>query len=146
VAGTLTLGACQKNGASPSRADLLTAHPWRLVALSSLASGKVTDLYATLAPCVRDNTLLFSSGTSNSVFQPLITDEGATKCTATDPQQQVGIWQFAENETRLTGSVPQLPYMLGSTLTIQELSSATLRLRFQNNNSPDYADLTFSAN
>jgi hypothetical protein len=134
------LGACKKTAPAPTPTSLLTAHPWRVVALTTTRAGTTTDHYGSIPACKRDNRLQFYAD------QRLVTDEGASRCTATDPSQQTGQWQWAAGETQLTGSVPYLPYLLGSTLTVRELSATTLRLRHQQTNSPDFADVTFQAN
>ncbi|MFC6225859.1 hypothetical protein ACFP2F_21620 [Hymenobacter artigasi] len=134
------LGACKPTGPSPSTPTaLLTAHPWHVVALTTTTGGRTTDRYADIPSCSRDNRLQFYTD------HRLVTDEGASRCAATDPQQQTGQWQWAAGETQLTGSVPYLPYLLASTLTVRELSPSSLRLRYQETNSPDFADLTFEA-
>ncbi|HRI59628.1 MAG TPA: lipocalin family protein, partial [Saprospiraceae bacterium] len=50
---------------------------------------------AQLAACDKDNFVEFKADGS------FVSDEGATKCNAADPQQETGTWAFAQNETHL---------------------------------------------
>ena len=139
----IALASCKKTDSTPSATsptDLITAHPWHVVALTTTTNGTTTNRFTDTPLCSRDNLLTFQRD------QKLLTDEGPTKCAVADPQQQTGQWSFTANETQLAGSVPYLPYLLGSTLAISELTTTTLRLRYQQTGLVDYADITFAAN
>lgn len=127
----LALGSCKKNDdnspASTSKTDLLTAKSWRVTAEKSTSTvgstaGTTTDDYANSPACERDNFLKFNTN-KTATF-----DEGATKCSTSDPQTQSGAWDFNSDGTKLTITDPS-----GSGLAIQqdilELSATTLRLR-----------------
>jgi hypothetical protein len=66
--------------------------------------------------CQKDDLFIFESG---GVYK---TDEGATKCDPTDPQQTTGTWVFNSGETMLT-TVEGGDTV---TVTITELSSSKL--------------------
>ncbi len=140
-----SLGACKKNDDNaPSRADLLTAKNWRVSAdtYTKVDNGKTTtvDEYAKSLACERDNFLKFNTNKS------LITDEGATKCSASDPQMQTSNWDFSGDQTKLNYSFsPQSSFVLSS--DIVELSATTLRLRATNTNgtTTETEDITYTA-
>ncbi|OWY24757.1 hypothetical protein BVG80_04725 [Sphingobacteriales bacterium TSM_CSM] len=75
----------------------LTHNNWRLKSwtISPAATG-VTDLYAQLPDCKKDDLLNFEY---ESV---LITDEGETKCNSADPQTVNSYWHMNDDNTELT--------------------------------------------
>jgi hypothetical protein len=114
----MVLGGCKKSTAPPAaktNTDLLTQKTWKCI---KVEKGGVD--YTGLVPsCIIDNITTFvSSGTG-------IVDEGATKCSDTDPQQQPFTWVFQSNETVLVvtqGSTTQPASILqldDNTLKIQ---------------------------
>lgn len=128
----LALGSCKKNDdnspSSASKTDLLTAKNWRISAQTysvavSNGTPTVSDEYANSAACERDNFLKFNTNKS------LTADEGATKCSPSDPQTQSGTWDLTTNDTKLTladpsqGGVP-IPF------DVVALSATTLHLRY----------------
>ncbi|MDO7885897.1 lipocalin family protein [Hymenobacter cheonanensis] len=128
----LALGSCKKNDdnspSSASKTDLLTAKSWRISAQTysvAVNSGTptVSDEYASSPACERDNFLKFNTNKS------LTADEGATKCSPSDPQTQSGSWDLTTNDTKLTladpsqGGIP-IPF------DIVDLSATTLHLRY----------------
>lgn len=136
--GVASLSACKKDSeptpTASSRTDLLLAKNWRLSAQTTTftsaatngipAMTNVADVYATYYgdACKRDNSLKFNSN------KTIVMDEGATKCSASDPQTQAGTWNFNSDETKLTLVDPAQ----GGTLQpfdVVELSATTLRLR-----------------
>lgn len=127
----LALGSCKKNDSNsptPSKTDLLTAKNWRLTADKTTSTSSVspnsvvTDEYATSPACERDNFIKFNTN------KTAVYDEGATKCSTSDPQTASAAWDFNSDATKLTFTDPS-----GSGLSIQEdileLTATTLRLR-----------------
>ena len=84
--------SCKKDE-GPSNTELLTDHCWILsTSVVDPALNGITDLYTVLKPCEKDNTICFSTGGT------VTTDEGALKCTPTDPQVQNGTWKLENDE------------------------------------------------
>ncbi len=130
-----TFGGCKKDSeTSTGKAELLVAKsriisaPTSSFSSSSINNGAVvvTDEYASSAACERDNFLKFSTN------KTLVADEGATKCSTTDPQTQSGTWDFNSDQTKLSlldpsqASIP-IPF------DIIELSATTMHLRYSYN-------------
>lgn len=95
---TLTLSFSCKKENNPSKTELLTAHCWTLngatIAPAAIINGAViTDLYAVLPLCDRDNvSCLIKNGSA-------YVDEGPTKCDPNDPQvTDSGKWWFSADE------------------------------------------------
>lgn len=122
------LGACKKNddNAPRSNTDLLTARNWRLSAETTttvINNGPPTtaDSYANQDACERDNFVKFNAD------KTVVSDEGPTLCSASDPQTQAGTWKLANNDTQLTISDPTAPGT-GQAFDVVALSASTLRL------------------
>ena len=124
--GLLTLG-CKKDKEEPSKTELLTNKNWIQTAYTVspgvvVNGATVTDIYAQSQPCDRDDFIRFETP---NVFK---SDEGATKCTQTDPQTTTGTWTFNGDNTILTVTAQ------GSTspqsLNVQELTDSSLRLSY----------------
>ncbi|MBO9660954.1 MAG: hypothetical protein J7527_19180 [Chitinophagaceae bacterium] len=90
----LTVQSCKKDN-EPSRMDLLTARPWRMVSgVVTDASGTESDVYSGLRACERDNEFVFKSDLVHEHT------EGATKCNPSDPQVvYFASWKFLNNES-----------------------------------------------
>jgi hypothetical protein len=130
----LALGSCKKNNdntpATPtsSKTDLLTAKSWRITADKTTSTTSIsptsttTDNYAASPSCERDNFIKFNTN------KTAVYDEGATKCSTSDPQTESAAWDFNSDATKLTLTDPS-----GSGLAVQEdileLTATTLRLR-----------------
>jgi hypothetical protein len=141
----VALGGCKKNDStSPSptasRTDMLTAKNWRISAQTysvAINNGTptVSDEYANETACERDNFIKFNTNKS------LIADEGATKCSSSDPQTQSGTWDLTTNDTKLTladpsqGGVP-IPF------DIIDFSATTLHVRFSYTTSSGGSSIT----
>jgi hypothetical protein len=127
-----TLAACKKDSASGlSRTDLLTANKWRLTAqtMTVVSNGTttVTDEYANLATCQRDNFTQFNSDNT------LVINEGATTCNPQSPQTWDGDWEYVNgDQNKLMFSAYVSSYR--APFDILELSATTLRLRYTQNN------------
>lgn len=119
----LLLGACSKDN-NATNADKLMGGQWRLTALTTsfTYNGNETtvDAYAQLANCDKDDFFVFQSG---GVF---ISDEGATLCNPSDPQQETGTWSFTQNETHLVISGTSVDF----DAEILELTDSKLRVKY----------------
>ena len=99
------LFSCKKSeqtNSSKTKTELITSAPWKRTALTSTpaydwnADGVFdTNIMNTMFPCEKDN---FETYYLNGMVE---TNEGASKCTPTDPQTWSVTWAFAENETKL---------------------------------------------
>ena len=103
TAMTLLFTACKKDDETPvnPKKTVVTSGKWHITSSSSVVAypapiGTQTfDLFAMIPACQRDNRYTFNS--DNTVT----TDEGATKCNASDPQQKTGgTWAFLNNDTQ----------------------------------------------
>lgn len=114
---SLTL-SCKKDS------DTATPAPATKTALLTAKSWKVTDLkiggvslFSSLPSCTKDDLIKFNTN-KTAVF-----DEGATKCSSSDPQTANGSWDFTTNETKLKITDPDGTVIEG---TIGTLNSTTL--------------------
>ena len=134
----LALAGCSKKADDPTpttpalsaKATLLTTPKWRITAIAGATTfaGQTTtnDAYAGLASCRRDDFSKFNADLS------VVKDEGATRCSSTDPQTKAGTWAFNAAETQLTVVDSSLPVgTLGQNITadLVQLSSTTLVVR-----------------
>ena len=118
----LTLAACSKKKDDPTppatRSQILSAKKWQLRSSTIEAPGQqLVDLYALLGACSKDDFEQFNSPNT------FIYDEGLTKCAASDPQKQVGVWALTNNDTQLTITAA------GSSATVQidELTDSSFK-------------------
>ena len=127
-----TIGGCKKDSeTSPGKADLLVAKSWRISAQTSSFSSSsinngavvVTDEYASSAACERDNFIKFSAN------KTLVADEGATRCSTSDPQTQSGTWDFNSDQTKLSLLDPSQA-SIAIPFDVVELSASTLHIRY----------------
>jgi hypothetical protein len=140
-----TLAACKKdNGSGLSRTDFLTTNKWRLTAQTttvvSNGTTTVTDEYAKLAACQRDNFTKFNSNNT------LVINEGATTCNPQNPRTWDGDWEYVNgDQNKLVFSA----YISSSRVPfdVLELSATTLRLRYTQSNSLNSStnDVTYTA-
>lgn len=116
------LSACKEQPTTPT--DLLLGKNWRITAYSSTptASGQVavTDVYARLSACERDDFIRFSAGNT------LVVDQGPLKCDPSASQTRLSSWSFNDDQTRITGLPTSYPLNQSD---IVELSATTLRIR-----------------
>jgi hypothetical protein len=92
--------SCKKESAK-SRTELLTQAGWRETSaeMKTGASGTwgADPSFTSLSACEKDDITLFKTG---GVFE---VNEGATKCSASDPQLiYTGAWAFQNNETEIS--------------------------------------------
>ena len=85
-----SLTACKKDSTSTDNAVLLTTGKWKLTAETT---GTI-DTYKNYGACEKDDTWTFGADGK------LTLDEGATKCSASDPQTSVGAWAFSGAEKK----------------------------------------------
>ncbi len=137
----VALSACKEaDSAKPSSTASLTAKNWRLTAftVTNGTTRNVRNLYDSIPVCIRDNFIKFNPD------QTALLSEGVTKCYINTPQELPSQWVFINNETQLLGPFYNLPYLMGSPLTIVELSATTLHLRDGQSKAPNFIDITFS--
>jgi len=86
----------------PTKTELLAAGPWKRTALTSNpaydwnANGvSSTDVLSIIFPCEKDN---FDTFNTNGTVE---TNEGPTKCDASDPQTWTATWVLTDNETKI---------------------------------------------
>lgn len=118
--------SCKKkkdNNTTKTKMELLTAGSWKRTALISnpaydwYADGTfATDILSVMKPCEKDN---FDTYSTNGMVE---TNEGPTKCEASDPQTWAVTWTFAGNETKLI-------FDGYDEYTLEELTATTLRFR-----------------
>lgn len=94
-----SFSACKKNK-TQSRTDLLAKSSWKFdnagldMDRNGTADAPVPPGF--LQSCDTDNTITFNTDGTG------IADEGATKCTATNPQTAPFTWSFKDNEQTIT--------------------------------------------
>jgi hypothetical protein len=84
------------------------------------------DSYAGLATCQRDNFETFSTNLTTTF------DEGATKCSSSDPQTKQGTWSFNTGETQLTIVDPSQAVgspLRTATADVVQLTANSMQLR-----------------
>ena len=120
---TTVLSNCSKDESSKpeSKTELITKQAWK-IEKSGLDADKngTIDIEDTWDQCELDNTFLFKTDGSG------IFDEGATKCSGTDPQTSSFTWVFKNNETVLSGEITQLGF--SGDANIATLNSTTLEV------------------
>ena len=75
-----------------TKTELITSGSWMVSDM--LING--TSFLALMEPCEKDNFMTFKT---NGTY---ITDEGATKCDAADPQTTTDNWSFSSDEKKIT--------------------------------------------
>jgi len=96
----IAVSGCKKDD-DPSNTDKLTGKAWKVKSITvdpaiSFGGSSITDLYALLDDCEKDNTSTFN------VDKTYLDDEGGSKCDTADAQTTSGTWAFNTNETVLT--------------------------------------------
>lgn len=117
--------ACDKDDSGASNTDKLTNGQWKII--SSVAKftfngiEQTVDAFGQLPACQKDNLAEFQADGT------LIADEGATKCSTNDPQQETGTWEFAQGETHII--VVSDDYDFDA--EILELTDSKLRVKYE---------------
>ncbi|MBH8570571.1 hypothetical protein KB206_16885 [Microvirga sp. STS02] len=85
-----------------TRANKLSTPKWRITGylLDVAGANGAVDIYAQMPTCERDNFYRFN------IPNQYIKDEGATKCSASDPQTVAGTWAFDANQSNIDLTVP----------------------------------------
>jgi hypothetical protein len=101
----LVFSACKKsdNGSNGgSRTSTLTNGKWRMTSSTAVIEYPApigtqnTDVMKSMSSCQTDNLYIFNTDGTGT------TDEGATKCSTSDPQTFAsGTWAFINNESQL---------------------------------------------
>jgi hypothetical protein len=97
----VAVSGCKKDDDDPSNTDKLTGKAWKVTAITvnpaiSFGGISITDVYAFLDDCEKDNTSTFNTD------KTYLDDEGGSKCDPSDPQTTPGTWAFNSDETILT--------------------------------------------
>lgn len=134
---SLTL-SCKKDSDTPAAAtktDLLTAKNWKTTDLK--VNGVSVFNSGLIDACDKDNLIKFNTN-KTAIF-----DEGATKCSSTDPQTRNGSWDFTTSETKLKVTNPDGDVVEA---TIGTLNSTTLIVSDPNfNGLGQTAETTYTA-
>lgn len=131
IAGT-TLASCKKDddngGGSGGNAALLTNGKWKITSSTSIVSypapigDQTTDLFALFPACQQDNLYIFNANNTAT------TDEGATKCDASAPQQKTaGTWTLSGSQLTANDGTNTV------TSDILTLNSTNLTLKYATN-------------
>jgi hypothetical protein len=113
------LSSCKKDDATPDNTALITTGKWKMTAETTAG----INTYATNLACEKDNTFAFATD-GKVTF-----DEGATKCSAADPQSTTGTWAFSGTEKKkiiITDSG------IAITCDISELTATSLKWTYTN--------------
>jgi Lipocalin-like domain len=110
---------------SASKTQLITASDWVLIGQQEKVSPSTDwkDTYGSLTACEKDDRTSFKSNGN------IETNEGATKCNASDPQvTNTGTWSFFNNETILV--VKNLNSTQVDNYTIETLTANSLIISY----------------
>ena len=84
------LNSCKKDDATPDNTALITTGKWKLTAETTAS----VNSYGNYLACEKDDTYAFATDGKVTI------DEGATKCSASDPQTTTGSWAFSGTEKK----------------------------------------------
>lgn len=125
ITAMATFFSCNKsdNDRVKTKTELITMGSWKRTAFIATpaydwnADGTFdTNLLNTMFPCEKDN---FETYQTNGM---VVTNEGITKCNASDPQTWSVSWTFGDNETKLIWDGTDV-------YTLLELTEATLKFQ-----------------
>lgn len=109
-----------------SKFTILTTDKWKLTEafVNNTAGELAIDYYSTMKDCEKDNFFFFNASGSITL------DEGATKCSASDPQTTTdGNWSFSADTSKMTLSGSSLLPVDGDhTIKILTLTATTLKV------------------
>lgn len=109
--------ACKKKNDAKSKTELLTKSAWLVSKYEEkINNGAYVDDYPNWLACEKDDKIIFAT---NNVATY---DEGASKCSPSDPQTETTSWAFLENETKLSFG--------GETFTIEALDENSMIIVF----------------
>ncbi|MBD0258763.1 MAG: lipocalin family protein [Cytophagales bacterium] len=138
-----TLASCDKNKdpKAKSKEDMLTEKKWKTTAftinpgiLDPESGTVITDFYAQYDDCDKDDYVQFMK---NGQF---ISDQGATRCDASDPQTETGTWVFIGDKTKITITSSGSSY----TADVLELTDNNVKLQYTVKNPNTGVNYTFS--
>ena len=100
--GALCLAACSKSSSKKSKTEFISTSTWKFsqAGLDNNNDGTI-DVAAPASlveACLTDNLVTFKSDKTGVV------DEGATKCSSTDPQTNTFTWSLSADESQITFS------------------------------------------
>jgi hypothetical protein len=128
VLSVILLYSCEKEK-DPTKSEILAQKPWKLTSstinppLNIPEIGIISDYYAFLPPCKKDDIWVFKTNGSFTF------EEGDTKCDELSPTvYDMGNWTLNSDETVL--SLTSLNSGM-SEYDIVELTSSVMKLRFQ---------------
>lgn len=132
MGGVALFSSCKKDdkssGSTSATFSAIADKKWQLTAYSMTYMGSKTDAYDLMSSCSRDNLWTMRSDKTN------LLDEGATKCSSSDPQTKVeGTWELrsGDKEIYLKGfSSTGATGITDMTLTIVEISATTLKVKY----------------
>ncbi len=112
--------SCKKDDSTPDTTALLTSGKWKLTAETT----KGVNTFTSKLACEKDDTWTYTADLKG------VYDEGATKCSASDPQSTPFTWSLSADQKKLTLIDPSFPIPI--TGDILELTSSTLKLSIPN--------------
>jgi hypothetical protein len=114
----IIINACNKKDKPVTKTSLLTSGPWVVTAVVSDEDGNGTyelNDYLSFESCYKDNFYTFKESGQLEI------NEGATKCSSTDPQTDAVTWQLSNNDTTLK--------IDADTYSVLMLNNTTLQLK-----------------
>ena len=121
ILSLLLIGSCKKKDDSPakSKTENLCSSPWITTSMTispaiNIGGTLITDWYSQFEACEKDDKMKYESNKTG------IYDEGATKCSAGDPQTEPFTWSFDLTETKITQD--------GETYDIIQLDESTFKI------------------
>lgn len=90
----ILFSACKKAEDTTSSEDILRTGRWKRSSLKSTFRGTVTDVYASLPDCIKDNTLEFNVNLKG-------TEHRNNRCSNGDPESAAFSWEFLNSGKNL---------------------------------------------
>lgn len=125
ILSLLFIGSCKdkdddNSGPAKTKTENLCSSPWITTSMTispaiNIGGTQISDWFAQFDACEKDDKMKYESNKTG------IYDEGATKCSASDPQTEPFTWSFDLTETKLTQD--------GETFDIAQLDGSTLILK-----------------
>jgi hypothetical protein len=110
--------SCKEDDPAPTKTDLLTSKPWKLIYL------KLLDIESQPKDCAKDDIYIFNKDKTSTQ------DEGPTKCNPNDPQVIAQNWSFNPDETLLTLTAGTGSASFTIDKQITELTSSSLKVKY----------------
>jgi hypothetical protein len=103
--------ACKKNK-DQTRSQVIVSKAWKMADYGDdiNKNGVIDPAESDLGNCEKDDSYTFVAGGTGTF------DEGASKCSPSDPQSAAFNWQLTEGEAKLTLSVGGFPVVAGATI------------------------------